>query len=116
MVRLTIDPLELLQICATFGNKFLCDIVAIEPDIHVVCCQLLQQFMSLEDNSILAEQVRICLRVKYLPSSFRECHLPLIASAVMFSREDIAQHKSSYSGFVTLSGRITSVSLTKHIM
>ncbi|OAQ35960.1 hypothetical protein K457DRAFT_1870113 [Linnemannia elongata AG-77] len=116
IIRLTIDPLELLQNCATLGNRLLCDLEAIEPNVHLVCCQLLQQFMNLEDHSLLAEQVRVCLRVKYLPPSFRECHLPLIASTVMFSREDIAQLKSSYSGFVTLSARVTSVSLIEHII
>ncbi|KAG0215180.1 Minichromosome maintenance domain-containing protein 2 [Mortierella sp. NVP41] len=116
VIRMSVDPLELLQTCASLGNKLLCDLESIEADAHLVCCQILQQFMSLEDDSLLSEQVRLCLRLKYLPSSFRECHLPLIASAVSFSREDIAQDRNSYSGFVTLSGRVTSVSLTEYII
>ncbi|KAF9145780.1 hypothetical protein BGX30_006836 [Mortierella sp. GBA39] len=116
VIKITVDPLELLQTCANLGNKLLCDIESIEPDVHLVCCQILQQFMSLGENSLLAEQVRVCLRVKYLPPSFRECNLPSIASTVSFSREDITQDKDSHSRFVTLSGRVTSVSLTEHII
>ncbi|KAG9070370.1 Minichromosome maintenance domain-containing protein 2 [Linnemannia hyalina] len=59
VIRITIDPLELLQTCANLGNKLLCDIESIEPDVHLVCCQILQQFMSLDENSLLAEQVRM---------------------------------------------------------
>ncbi|KAF9546347.1 Minichromosome maintenance domain-containing protein 2 [Mortierella hygrophila] len=59
VIRMTIDPLELLQTCANLGNKLLCDIESIEPDVHLVCCQILQQFMSLDENSLMAEQVRM---------------------------------------------------------
>lgn len=69
---MTVDPLQLLQTCPVVGTQLLCDIESIEPNVHLVCCQILQQFMSLEEHSLLAEQVRICLRVKYLPPSFRE--------------------------------------------
>ncbi|KAF9153231.1 hypothetical protein BG015_003832 [Linnemannia schmuckeri] len=65
MIRMIVDPIELSQTCASLGNQLLCDIESIEPDVHLVCCQILQQFMSLEENALLAEQVRVCLRVKY---------------------------------------------------
>ncbi|KAG0274289.1 hypothetical protein BGZ95_009935 [Linnemannia exigua] len=116
VIRVNIDPIELLQTCSSLGNLLLCDIEAIEPDIHLICCQILQQLMSLEDGSLLAEQVRLCLKLKYLPPSFQECHLPMIASSFLLSREDIAQDMSSYSGFVALSGRVTTVSLAEHII
>ncbi|KAG0374232.1 hypothetical protein BGX24_010662 [Mortierella sp. AD032] len=116
VIRVNIDPIELLQTCSSLGNQLLCDIESIEPDVHLVCCQILQQFMSLDDHSLLAEQVRLCLRLKYLPPSFQECHLPTIASSLLLSREDIAQDLNSYSGFVALSGRVTSLSLTEHII
>ncbi|KAK3822570.1 MAG: hypothetical protein J3R72DRAFT_497163 [Linnemannia gamsii] len=116
VIRVNIDPIELLQTCSSLGNQFLCDIESIESDVHLICCQILQQFMSLDDHSLLAEQVRLCLRLKYLPPSFQECHLPTIASSLLLSREDIAQDMNSYSGFVALSGRVTSLSLTEHIM
>ncbi|KAF9133491.1 hypothetical protein BGW39_009681 [Mortierella sp. 14UC] len=102
VIRMNVDPIELLQTCSSLGNQFLCDIASVEPDVHLVCCQILQQYMSLDEKFLLAEQVRLCLRLKYLPPSFRE--------------EDIAQDKNNYSGFVTLTGRITSMSLTEHIM
>jgi hypothetical protein len=69
---MSVDPLELLQTCAGLGTQLLCDIESTEPVVHLVCCQILHQFLSLEENSLLAEQVRICLRVKYLPQNFRE--------------------------------------------
>ncbi|KAF9904080.1 Minichromosome maintenance domain-containing protein 2 [Linnemannia zychae] len=81
VIRMNMDPIELLQTCSSLGNQLLCAIESIEPDVHLVCCQILQQFMSLDENPLLAEQVRLCLRLKYLPQSFRENYLCFTPSA-----------------------------------
>ncbi|KAF9352260.1 hypothetical protein BGX26_009893 [Mortierella sp. AD094] len=112
-IRLRIDPIELLQFCSGLGNQLLRDLESVEPAFHIVCCQLLQQIVG-DDNILLADQVRLSLRLLYLPGAFQECHLPRIASALELSREDIVNDNHGYSGFFAISGRISGVSLAEY--
>ena len=66
-----VDPVILLETCSKLGNQFLDDIDSVEPEFHVVCCQLLQ-FLLGEDSTLLYEQVRLSLRLLYLPAAARE--------------------------------------------
>ncbi|KAF9113604.1 Minichromosome maintenance domain-containing protein 2 [Mortierella sp. AM989] len=115
VIRLKIDPIELLQLCSSLGNQVLCDLDSVVPTFHIVCCQLLQQIVG-EDNILLADQVRVSIRLMYLPDAFKECNLPNIFSALELSREDIVDEGCGYSGFFTISGRISSISLMDHEM
>ncbi|KAI1317395.1 hypothetical protein EDD11_008459 [Mortierella claussenii] len=71
IIRLHIDPLELLQTCSSLGNQFLTSMESVEPTFQLVCCQVLQEMLG-EQNALLAEQVRLYIRLKYLPYAFRE--------------------------------------------
>ncbi|KAF8935918.1 hypothetical protein BGZ58_004726 [Dissophora ornata] len=71
VIRLQIDPTELLQCCSSLGNDFLSDLDSVAPDFHLVCCQILQQMLG-EDKTLLSEQVRLSMRIKFLPSVFQE--------------------------------------------
>ncbi|KAG0210302.1 hypothetical protein BGX28_009458 [Mortierella sp. GBA30] len=72
VIRLKIDPSELLQACSTLGNQFLAGSTRLtELLFHLVCCQILQDYLG-EENVLLSEQVRIQIRVVNLPSTFDE--------------------------------------------
>ncbi|KAF9167951.1 hypothetical protein BGX20_011452 [Mortierella sp. AD010] len=70
-IRLRIDPIELLQFCSGLGNQLLSDLESVKPAFHIVCCQILQQILG-DDNAVLADQVRLSLRLLYLPGAFQE--------------------------------------------
>ncbi|CAO3567595.1 unnamed protein product [Mortierella alpina] len=89
VVRLSVDPHELLQI--------------------------LQEMLG-EENMLLSEQVRVQIRIMYLPSAFQECHLHSFSSALEISREDIAEEQDAYSGYLTLTGRVSKISLVEHVI
>ncbi|KAI8600772.1 hypothetical protein EDD21DRAFT_444259 [Dissophora ornata] len=115
VIRLQIDPTELLQCCSSLGNDFLSDLDSVAPDFHLVCCQILQQMLG-EDKALLSEQVRLSMRIKFLPSVFQECHLTSIAAALEQTREDIAGDSNSYSGLFILTGRVSCISLAEHVI
>ncbi|KAG0057632.1 hypothetical protein BGZ83_007005 [Gryganskiella cystojenkinii] len=71
VICLQIDPVMLLQSCSRLGNQILRDIDAIEPECHVICCQMLQSLLGGE-NMLMHEQVRLCLRLLYVPTAARE--------------------------------------------
>ncbi|KAG0255267.1 hypothetical protein BG011_005230, partial [Mortierella polycephala] len=56
LIRMNIDPVVLLEVCASLGSQFLCDPDSVAPVFHLVCCQMLQQMQG-EENTILTEQL-----------------------------------------------------------
>ena len=72
VVRLSVDPHELLQVCSGLGNQFLSGPKEdMEHLFHTACCQILQEMLG-EENMLLSEQVRVQIRIMYLPSAFQE--------------------------------------------
>ncbi|KAI8362221.1 hypothetical protein B0O80DRAFT_524586, partial [Mortierella sp. GBAus27b] len=113
LIRFDVNPVELLQYNPSLGSKLLSDLDSILSDLHLVCCRIVQQVLG-DERVLLAEQLRLNIRITHLPSVFQECHLPSVASALELTREDIAGNSHSYNGFVAISGRVSSVSLTWH--
>ncbi|KAG0327513.1 hypothetical protein BGZ99_007471 [Dissophora globulifera] len=70
-IRFYIDPIDLLQCCSSLGNDYLNDPDSLSMDFHLVSCQILQQMLG-KDGTLLVEQVRLRMRIKYLPSAFLE--------------------------------------------
>ncbi|KAF8943470.1 hypothetical protein BGZ52_011562, partial [Haplosporangium bisporale] len=70
----------------------------------------------LEDDTLLfSEQVRLQVRLLYLPSVAEECHLLSIATALAVSQESKIRDKNIYTGFFSLCGRVSSVSLAESV-
>ncbi|KAF9291566.1 Minichromosome maintenance domain-containing protein 2 [Mortierella alpina] len=116
VIKLNVDPHEVLQACSSLGNQLLSGPVEeAELLFHTACCQIVQEMLG-EENMLLWEQLRIQIRVMYLPSAFQECHLHSIASALEISREDIAEGQDAYSGFLTMAGRVSKIFLAEYII
>ncbi|KAK3819891.1 MAG: hypothetical protein J3Q66DRAFT_438993 [Benniella sp.] len=115
VIRLGVDPVELLHYNPGLGNQLLSDLDSVLPDIHLVCCQIMQQRLG-EEKALLAEQLRLSIRISHIPSVFQECHLSSLALAFESTREDTVRNSNNYNGFVTVSGRVSGVSLTEHVI
>ncbi|KAF9937427.1 hypothetical protein BGZ65_001497 [Modicella reniformis] len=72
-IRLDIDPIELLDFSPTLGNLLLSELDTVIPDIHLVCCQIIQQILR-EEKTLLTEQVRLNMRVLNIFGILGECN------------------------------------------
>ncbi|KAF9961776.1 hypothetical protein BGZ72_002015 [Mortierella alpina] len=89
VVQLSIDPHELLQVCSSLGNQFLSGPMEdMELLFHIACCQILQEMLG-EEHMLLSEQA---------------------------SREDVVQEQDAYSGFFTITGRVSRTYLAEHVI
>ncbi|GJJ77003.1 hypothetical protein EMPS_09362 [Entomortierella parvispora] len=110
VIRVQVDPVILLETCSSLGNQVLDDIGSVEPEFHMICCQLLQFFLG-QESILLYEQVRLSLRLSYLPTAAQDCFLPSISAALTVTREDRANNT-----FVSFTGRVASTSLSEYVI
>ncbi|KAF9914736.1 hypothetical protein BX616_007664 [Lobosporangium transversale] len=115
VIRLKIDPIELLDFCSSLGNDFLTDPDSIEPIFHLICWQILQQILG-DNYPLLSEQVHLCMRLEHLPKAFQKCNLSSITTALEQTRDNIGYDNNSFNGFVAVTGIITSIFLVEYVI
>ncbi|KAF9396188.1 Minichromosome maintenance domain-containing protein 2 [Podila verticillata] len=114
-ILIVVDPMILLDDFPSLGNQLINDYNLILPDFRVACNGILQSMLE-DDTLLFSEQVRLQVRLLYLPSVAEECHLLSIASALAVSQESKIRDKNIYTGFFTLCGRVSSVSLVESVI
>ncbi|KAF9309826.1 hypothetical protein BG003_009234 [Podila horticola] len=114
-ILIVIDPMILLDDFPSLGNQLINDYNSILPDFHVACNGVAQSMLN-DGTLLFSEQVRLCIRLQYLPSSAEEGHLPSIASALVVSQESKIRDKNIYTGFFSIWGFVSSVSLTESVI
>ncbi|KAG0040134.1 Minichromosome maintenance domain-containing protein 2 [Podila clonocystis] len=114
-ILIVIDPMILLDDFPSLGNQLINDYSALLPDFHVACNGIVQSMLD-DDTLLFSEQVRLRIRLQYLPSAAEEGHLPSIASAFAVSQENKIRDKNIYAGLFSLWGFVSSVSLTESVI
>ncbi|KAF9332084.1 Minichromosome maintenance domain-containing protein 2 [Podila minutissima] len=114
-VLIVIDPMIILDGFPSLGNQLINDYNSILPDFHVACNGIVQSMLD-GDTLLFSEQVRLRIRLQYLPSAAKEVHLPTFASALAVSQESKLRDKNIYTGFFSLWGFVSSVSLTESVI
>ncbi|KAG0333885.1 hypothetical protein BG000_008802 [Podila horticola] len=114
-ILIVIDPMILLDDFPSLGNQLINDYNSILPDFHVACNGVAQSMLN-DGTLLFSEQVRLWIRLQYLPSSAEEGHLPSMASALVVSQESKIRDKNIYTGFFSIWGFVSSVSLTESVI
>ncbi|KAG0354634.1 hypothetical protein BG005_006324 [Podila minutissima] len=114
-VLIIIDPMIMLDDFPSLGNQLINDYNSILPDFHVACNGIVQSMLD-GDTLLFSEQVRLRIRLQYLPSAAKEVHLPSFASALAVSQESKIRDKNIYTGFFSVWGFVSSVSLTESVI
>ncbi|KAF9299297.1 Minichromosome maintenance domain-containing protein 2 [Mortierella antarctica] len=114
-ILIIIDPMIMLDDFPSLGNQLINDYNSILPDFHVACNGIVQSMLD-GDSLLFSEQVRLRIRLQYLPSAAKEVHLPSFASALAVSQESKIRDKNIYTGFFSVWGFVSSVSLTESVI
>lgn len=70
-ILIVIDPMILLDDFPSLGNQLINDYNSILPDFHIACNGILQSMLE-DDTLLFSEQVRLRIRLLYLPSVAEE--------------------------------------------
>jgi len=70
-ILIVMDPMILLDDFPSLGNQLINDYNSILPDFHIACNSIVQSMLD-DDTLLFAEQVRLRIRLMYLPSVAEE--------------------------------------------